>query len=408
MSDVLPDPPVPEEADLKDFGFTPIFRARLFGSAFHARSTDAEWRAGVTLWLKSWDQVPAGSLPDDDIDLCRLAELGRDLKTWRKVKAGAMRGWKKCSDGRLYHAVVAEVVIHAWSGKIVNPRRGRAGAEAKWGSGSDANKLKRHERLAAAREKGTHTAGEWDALVSFCESKCVRCGVSVIKPVKDHIKPIYQGGSDAIDNLQPMCGPCNSSKGADTSDHRPEGWQAFLQASNCCVAGTKTPAITFCRPEKRVQMPDNREGEGHGEEEKYIPQVGFEEFWSVVPKGRKVDRGHAEKAFRSSLKLATAEQLIDGMRRYAISVDGRELKFIAHPTSWLAGKRWTDELPLDQSPAEGAPTAYVDPEANRERAKLLTFKTKGIWHPHYGPKPGEPGCSIAPQILKEFELGTGT
>ena len=30
---------------------------------------------GGTLWLKSWDQVPAGSLPDDDVDLCRLAEL---------------------------------------------------------------------------------------------------------------------------------------------------------------------------------------------------------------------------------------------------------------------------------------------------------------------------------------------
>lgn len=102
---------------LQDFPHTPIFRARLFGSSFHARATDAEWRAGVTLWLKSWDQVPAGSLPDDDIELCRLAELARDLKTWKKVKAGALRGWVLCGDSRLYHPVVAEGVNNALEAK---------------------------------------------------------------------------------------------------------------------------------------------------------------------------------------------------------------------------------------------------------------------------------------------------
>lgn len=105
-----PAPLTPAGCDLRDFPHTPLFRARLFGSSFHARTTDSEWRAGVTLWLKSWDQVPAGSLPDDDIELCRLAELARDLKSWKKLKAGALHGWVLCSDGRLYHPVVAEGV----------------------------------------------------------------------------------------------------------------------------------------------------------------------------------------------------------------------------------------------------------------------------------------------------------
>lgn len=107
------DPLTPPGCDLRDFPHTPLFRARLFGSTFHSRATDSEWRAGVTLWLKSWDQVPAGSLPADDIDLCRLAELARDLKTWKKVKDGALRGWVLCSDGRLYHPVVAEGINNA-------------------------------------------------------------------------------------------------------------------------------------------------------------------------------------------------------------------------------------------------------------------------------------------------------
>lgn len=130
MSD-LPEPLISSDVDLKDFPFTPIFRARLFGSGFHARATDAEWRAGVTLWIKSWDQVPAGSLPDDDIELCRLAELARELKVWKKLKIGAMRGWIKCSDGRLYHSVVAEGIHEAWSRKQLQRNRTRSATEAR-------------------------------------------------------------------------------------------------------------------------------------------------------------------------------------------------------------------------------------------------------------------------------------
>jgi hypothetical protein len=113
----LPPPMTPAGCSLQDFPHTPIFRSRLFGSSFHARVTDSEWRAGVTLWLKSWDQVPAGSLPDDDIELCRLAELARDLKGWKKLKAGALRGWVLCADKRMYHPVVAEGVNNALDAK---------------------------------------------------------------------------------------------------------------------------------------------------------------------------------------------------------------------------------------------------------------------------------------------------
>jgi len=117
-SDELPEPPIAVDVDLKDFAFTPLYRARLFGSSFHAHCNDSEWRAGLTLWLKSQEQSPAGSLPDNDVELCRLAELGRDIKTWNKVKSGALHGWYKCRDGRLYHAVVAEVTNEQWNGKL--------------------------------------------------------------------------------------------------------------------------------------------------------------------------------------------------------------------------------------------------------------------------------------------------
>ena len=126
------DPLTPAECDLRDFPYLQIDVVRLFGSEFHALASDAAWRAGVTLWMKSWHQVPAGSLPDDDGQLARLAELGRDTKAFRKIKTEALRGWQQCSDGRLYHKVVAEKALGAWLDKLAQRLSSGAGNAKRW------------------------------------------------------------------------------------------------------------------------------------------------------------------------------------------------------------------------------------------------------------------------------------
>lgn len=133
----LPLPLTPADCDLRDFGFMPIEPGRLFGSEFHALADDGAWRAGVTLWLKAWHQVPAGSLPNDDTALARLAELGRDRSAWLDVKPSALRGWVECSDGRLYHPVVAEKALEAWLEKLLQRASGAAGNAKRWGVETD-------------------------------------------------------------------------------------------------------------------------------------------------------------------------------------------------------------------------------------------------------------------------------
>jgi len=113
----LPAPLVPADCDLRDFPFMPIDVVRLRDSDFACRATDAAFRAGVMLWLASWHQVPAGSLPDDDCVLSMLAQFGRVVRVWKRHRAGALHGWIKCSDGRLYHPVVAEKAREAWRSK---------------------------------------------------------------------------------------------------------------------------------------------------------------------------------------------------------------------------------------------------------------------------------------------------
>jgi 5-methylcytosine-specific restriction endonuclease McrA len=88
----------------------------------------------------------------------------------------------------------------------------------------------RPARMAAARAKGRHTDVEWFFLRRFCGNKCVRCGAKRDDGYveRDHITPIYQGGSDAIENIQPSCARCNASKGPEAVDHRPAGWREYL------------------------------------------------------------------------------------------------------------------------------------------------------------------------------------
>lgn len=125
-------PLTPVDSDLRDFPYMPVDVVRLFGSAFHASATDDAWRAGVTLWFKAWHQVPAGSLPDDDTQLARLAELGRDVKGWKKLKDQALHGWQRCDDGRLYHRVVAEKVLEAWLEKLRQRLASGSGNASRW------------------------------------------------------------------------------------------------------------------------------------------------------------------------------------------------------------------------------------------------------------------------------------
>ena len=132
MTEALPEPPVPADADLRGLPFMPLYGHQLFASDFNARASDTGWRAAVTLWWQAWNQVPAGSLPDDDVILCRLADLGRDARTWRRIKGEALAGFVKHADGRLYAPFLAKLACEAWERRVAERDR-----KAKWRASRD-------------------------------------------------------------------------------------------------------------------------------------------------------------------------------------------------------------------------------------------------------------------------------
>jgi len=69
-------------------------------------------------------------------------------------------------------------------------------------------KARKHEA------EGSHTFGEWELLKKQYGYRCPCCGRKEPKIVltEDHIIPLSRGGSDYIENIQPLCGSCNCKK----------------------------------------------------------------------------------------------------------------------------------------------------------------------------------------------------
>lgn len=115
----LPQPLTPADCELRNFPTMPLDIARLRRSKawLVAKRMPEVAFFMMNLWTASWHEKPAASLEDDDDVLADFAMC--DPKRWKKIKAEAMRGWVKCSDGRLYHSVVAEMANAAWFKKVL-------------------------------------------------------------------------------------------------------------------------------------------------------------------------------------------------------------------------------------------------------------------------------------------------
>lgn len=82
-----------------------------------------------------------------------------------------------------------------------------------------------HARRARRLENGgRYTLAEWEALKDQYNHTCLCCYKiePTIRLTPDHVIPIARGGSNNIDNIQPLCLQCNKSKAVKSTDYRKE------------------------------------------------------------------------------------------------------------------------------------------------------------------------------------------
>jgi 5-methylcytosine-specific restriction endonuclease McrA len=91
------------------------------------------------------------------------------------------------------------------------------------------DKLRNYTAARKARLAGNGgelTVEEWYAILDFYGHKCLCCGRDDVKLTMDHVLPIFHGGKHSADNVQPLCGPCNSRKKDKHIDYRKEKYHA--------------------------------------------------------------------------------------------------------------------------------------------------------------------------------------
>lgn len=341
-SETLPEPLVPAYVDLRGFPYMPIDIVRLFGSEFHAHSSDSEWRAGVTLWLKSFHQVPAASLPDDDIVLARLAEFGRDLRGWKKVKQGAMRGWILCRDGLFYHPVVAEKAMDAWKSKQCQVDRTAAAREAR------ARKRLSQSMSQTAQSSVTENVTE------------VVTGSNITEQnrTEDSSLRSESGVADAT--------PAKAPSDREIAERLAASWREVL-------AGTGL-AMPSKLNRRRIAAAAARWGDELGRNEAqwraFLGRIRGSPFLlGGGPRGWKAD---FDWALQPGSILATLE-----------------------------GKY--DPRPAAKGHAAGDDVDPAWTEADQWRTRLGHWRLHGSWLAEmWGPPPGKPGCVVPSNLLEEF------
>jgi 5-methylcytosine-specific restriction endonuclease McrA len=154
----------------------------------------------------------------------RLSEQGRAYKQRPEVKqrdAEWMRQ-KRAANPALARQQTRDTMRKQ---RVLYPERGREIAR-RWRARNPEKVSARNRRIKAFRRgvPGSHTLAEWRALKAHYSYRCLCCGKSEpqIMLTEDHVIPVTKGGSDNISNIQPLCSPCNASKGNRRStDYRP-------------------------------------------------------------------------------------------------------------------------------------------------------------------------------------------
>ena len=263
--------------------FMPIWIGDYLADTNHL--TAEEHGAYLLLLMAAWRR--GGRLPTDPAILSRMASVPRGR--WDRVWA-SIGGFFTADGDTLVQNRLTEELTKAMGRREAAVRNGRMGAK-RYSQGeqerADRNRLTRSQRLAAARAIATHTVEEWTDLIVELKGRCARCTERVDKLQKDHIVPIYQGGSDGIENIQPVCQRCNQSKGPEAKNwkeiRRSGDWEtkpnaqqnaqqprAFgsQQTPNSSPSPSPSPSLSLIRgeedppnpPDENLEDPANDQG----------------------------------------------------------------------------------------------------------------------------------------------------
>jgi 5-methylcytosine-specific restriction endonuclease McrA len=171
---------------------------------YEGRRCEVCARAAVRSWEKRHPESVKASIKRSRSKPSVKARQAAYMQKWREANRAAQNAKALAR----YYAKKAAVLIGPSTEKV---RVWRAAHPEATKALRIQNEATRRARKAGA--SGTHTQAEWEAICARQRNLCEACG-DECKLTKDHIVPLSMGGSNDASNLQGLCGPCNSRKGA--------------------------------------------------------------------------------------------------------------------------------------------------------------------------------------------------
>lgn len=362
MTADLQEPLIPAEVDLRDFPFMPLEIERLRRSKqwLKAKRSPELGFYMLNLWMGSWHNVPAGSLEDDDDVLSDMACC--DLKRWAKVRADVLRGWVKCADGRLYHAVITEKVMDAWARKLEQRLR----------------TLKARIAKLEKRIKAERNAIEKQRLQMLLKSLIDELKICTKFPSSLHVTD-DEGSADEADA---ECVTESVTDNATDSNRQGQGQGQGQTNSlnqtvgvNAAGAANNTDDLILAFDAALV----GAWGEGARRSRPHSTDAATAKQWS-------------EGGITATLAGRVLRERFEKMRSrgakppFSMSAFGDEIRRVAVVQ------------PAEQSSERGG-----DDERSRWRKRLIGFRDmNGFWPASFGDPPGEPGCLAPGDLVAEI------
>ncbi len=174
---------------------------------------------------------------------------GRTITRWRIIT-----GQQQCKHcGQMLEAKLNEHITHCAHCKdrfrelrqILSPEEREA-----WLSPYKVKKREQRERQINYRwvrefaAKGSFTPAEFKNLCAAYGNVCLCCG-GTGPLVPDHVIPLESQGTNDISNIQPLCKSCNSRKGTESTDYRPnhqKSWPMHRRPGPHVEPATAQPA----------------------------------------------------------------------------------------------------------------------------------------------------------------------
>jgi hypothetical protein len=228
----LPPPLVPATVLLRKFRFMPLDVQRFLGSNLVLTNPPDVIAAAVILWAQAWHGSPAGSLPDDDHALAMLSHAGAH---WPGLRERVLRGWIKCDDGRLYHAVLCDMVRDAEARRLA------------WREKTARSRARRAERAAARRRPGrvTVTSRLQHRHVTSMSPLTATATATIETPAESQIPDEKPTSSELL-------------PGAEISDPLAVAFEAY----NAAASRTGWPVAKILSPDRRQGLLDRLKDAG--------------------------------------------------------------------------------------------------------------------------------------------------